>query len=460
MSNIASPSRASVGAQAPDLAPLGWLGIIRLGLVQMALGGLVALSTSTLNRVMVVEMALPAFVPALLVGIHYAIQFTRPRWGFGSDVGNRRTPWIIAGIGVLALGTLGATDATLMMGANPVWGYVMGLVSYVLIGLGVGAAGTSLLAFMATRVAPQRRAAAASITWIMMIMGAVMSAIFVGKMIEPFSAQALAFAASALAGLTFVMTLIAVHKMEPDTMLAPTGETQGQTQVDFFAAIKEIWAEPLARRFSIFVFLSMFAYSAQDLILEPFAGLVFGLTPGQSTQLSGTQNGGVLLGMILTGFLGSRFGNGDKGWMKTWAVLGCVGSAFALLALGAAAIVGPAWPLKPTVFVLGFANGVFAVSAIGSMMGLASSGRAAREGTRMGIWGAAQAIAYGLGAFMGAVSVDLMRALIADTGSAFAVVFALEGALFVAAAICASRLSAGTSSDRTTFQSAKGAIAS
>ena len=93
-------------------ARLGWLGIMRLGLVQTSLGAIVVLTTSTINRVMVVELALPAILPGALVGFHYALQVLRPRWGHGSDVGGRRTPWIIGGMGVLALGGVLAAVAT------------------------------------------------------------------------------------------------------------------------------------------------------------------------------------------------------------------------------------------------------------------------------------------------------------------------------------------------------------
>ena len=86
------------------MTPLGWSGIVRLGLVQACLGAIVVLTTSTLNRVMVVELALPALLPGLLVGIHYAVQATRPRMGWGSDRGGRRTPWIVGGMAVLAVG--------------------------------------------------------------------------------------------------------------------------------------------------------------------------------------------------------------------------------------------------------------------------------------------------------------------------------------------------------------------
>ena len=83
---------------------LGWFAIVRLGLVQAALGAIVVLTTSTLNRIMVVELNLAAVVPGALVGLHYGVQIARPLWGHGSDKGGKRTPWVVGGIALLALG--------------------------------------------------------------------------------------------------------------------------------------------------------------------------------------------------------------------------------------------------------------------------------------------------------------------------------------------------------------------
>ena len=99
-------------------APLGWPNIVRLGLVQTALGAIVVLMTSTINRVMVVELALPAMVPGLLVASHYGVQILRPAWGYGSDVGGRRTPWIIGGMAILALGGVGAALGTALAASS------------------------------------------------------------------------------------------------------------------------------------------------------------------------------------------------------------------------------------------------------------------------------------------------------------------------------------------------------
>jgi len=116
---------------------------------------------------------------------------------------------------------------------------------------------------------------------------------------------------------------------------------------------------------------------------------------------------------------------------------GCAASAVALGALGLAAVNGPPWPLGINVFVLGLGNGVFAVAAIGAMMGLAGAGENTREGVRMGVWGASQAIAFGLGGLTGAVGVDLARSTLGDDGAAFQLVFGIEAAAFLLAAVLA-----------------------
>jgi BCD family chlorophyll transporter-like MFS transporter len=425
-------------ANAAALRPLSWLGIVRLGLVQTALGAIVVLTTSTMNRVMVVELALPALLPGILVAIHYAIQVLRPRLGHGSDVGGRRTPWIVGGMATLSLGGVLASVAIAWMQSALVAGIVLAVLAFVMIGVGVGAAGTSLLVLLAVRTAPERRSAAATLVWVMMILGFIVTAGAVGALLDPFTPLRLVLITSAVAAIALAITLAAVWGMEgkpPAAKDPAASEAADAPRPSFLQALREVWQEPQARAFTLFIFVSMLAYSAQDLILEPFAGIVFGYTPGQTTQLSGTQNAGVLAGMVLVGFAGRRFGT-----MRGWTIVGCIASALALASLTLAALAGPGWPLQASVFGLGFANGTFAVAAIGSMMTLVGQGRAAREGVRMGLWGAAQAIAFGLGGLAGAAASDLARWLVGAPGPAYAAVFGLEAALFAIAAVMAARL--------------------
>lgn len=422
----------------PQHPPIGWLGVIRLGLVQTALGAIIVLTTSTFNRVMVVELALPAALPGALVGWHYALQVFRPRWGFGADRGQRATPWIIGGMAMLALGGFGAALATALM-AQSFWaGMVLALVAFTLIGVGVGAAGTSLLVLLAKRVAPDRRAPAATLVWLMMISGFVVSAIGAGHLMEPFSFGRLIAVCGGVCALAFLVSVIAVQGVEgPARRVAPE---PSKAEQPFREALAEVWAEPRARLFAIFIIVSMLAYSGQDLILEPFAGAVFGFTPGSTTKLSGIQHAGVLLGMIFVGLVAGPLAKGRLGSLPFWTMTGCVASALMLFGLVIAARLGPPWPLTANVFALGLCNGIYAAAAIGSMMMLAGVGQASREGTRMGLWGAGQALAMGAGGFLGAVAVDVAKWVLGAPDAAYAAVFIGEAMLFVVAALIAGRI--------------------
>lgn len=418
------------------MAPtLGWFGVLRLGLVQTALGAVVVISTSTLNRVMVVELALPAMVPGLLVAAHYAVQVLRPRWGYGSDAGGRRTPWIVGGMAMLSLGGAGAAAATAWMAVDPVLGLIAAAVAFLMIGIGVGAAGTSLLVLLATEVAPERRPAAATIVWLMMIAGFALTAGTLGAVIDPYSPQRLVLIVAVATAIAFTVATLAVRGVETGRQAVA-----GDPPPPFRAALAEAWREATVRRFAVFVFLSMLAYSAQDLILEPYAGLVFGFTPGQSTALSGVHHGGVLLGMVAVGVLCTFLGRRRIGILGVWVVGGCLCSGVAMLGLALAGNAPELWPLRLNVFVLGVSNGAFAVAAIAMMMSIAAGGQARREGTRMGVFGAAQAVAFGLGGLLGAVSVDLSRLALDSIPAAYGIVFAVEAGLFVVSGILALRL--------------------
>jgi BCD family chlorophyll transporter-like MFS transporter len=422
---------------------LGWLGILRLGLVQTALGAIVVLTTSAINRVMVVELALPATVPGVLVAVHYAVQMLRPRMGYGSDMGGRRTPWIIGGMAVLAAGGVLAAAATALMEHALTAGLLLSLAAFLLIGLGVGAAGTSLLVLLASVVAERRRPAAASLVWIMMIAGFVLTTASAGRLLDPYSGPRLVAVSAGVSAIAFALACAAVWGIEARHAVprAPAAEAKAP-RPPFRQALAEVWAERDARRFTVFVFLSMLAYSAQDLVLEPFAGQVFGMTLGETTRLASLQHGGVLAGMIVIALVGSFAAGTRFGSMRAWTVGGCIAAAVAVMMLMVAGRVGEGYPLRLSYFALGLANGVFAAAAIASMMLMVGRGLERREGTRMGLWGAAQAIAFGLGSLAGAMALDLARAVLGDPAAAYGAVFVADALLFLAAAWLASGIGA------------------
>lgn len=422
---------------------IGWFGIIRLGTVQAAIGAMVMLATSLLNRVMVVEYAIAAAVPAGLVAWHYAVQLSRPLWGHTSDRSARRSSWIMTGMGILALGTLLSVDATIMMSGSTTLPVILAIVGFTLIGLGVGMSGTALLALLASRVSVERKPAAAAISWTMMVAGIVIAAGVSGAYLDPFSEARLAVVTSLVVLVAFCVAMLALRGLERNSEPVAALKSEA-SQSSFSDVLKDIWQDNQARRFTYFVFISMLAYSMQDLILEPFAGFVFDMTPGESTQLAGVQHSGILIGMLVAGLGGSLYAKRFGPNLKLWIVLGCIGSAMMLAGLSAAAVIGPAWPLTANVFGLGVANGVFAVAAVGAMLGLASAGKTSGEGARMGVWGASQAVAFGAGGLLGAIIVDQLRSMLGQDSIAFQTVFAVEAVMFLLAALVAT----GTSLSR------------
>ncbi|WP_135506114.1 BCD family MFS transporter [Roseovarius aestuariivivens] len=401
---------------------LGWGGLARLCLANAAIGGLSALPVNLFNRLMTVELALPALLPGFLVALHYAVQISRPVWGHRSDAKGGRTPFILGGIAVVGLGLVLSAWA-IAMAPSPQVAIAVWIVAYALIGFGIGAAGTSFLALLATAAPDEKKGAVATFAWLMLIAGAIFSSVGAGIALKPYSPERLMLVVPVVAVVGLVLAYIATVGVEKrlGAVPAPADPALGP-------ALRATWADPAARAFTGFVFLSILAFYLSELVLEPFAGHVHGLTPDASTRLSGGKDGAALLGMILAGAL-STF---KLGSLRGWAMIGCVVSAIGLVGLGAGLA------LVPFTVVLGLGNGLFVVGAIGSMMRLAAAQEGA-TGTRMGVFGAAQAVAAGLAGLIATGTLDLARVALPD-GAAYAVVFGLEAILFMAAALVAGRI--------------------
>src|SRR5262249_52428630 len=237
-----------------------------------------------------------------------------------------------------------------------------------------------------------------------------------------------------------ILTLIGVWNIEgataPSEARADDRPPEAPQKANFRAELMEILSEKQARRFAIFILISMLAYSSQDLILEPFAGAVFAMTPGETTKLAGFQHSGTLIGMILVPVLNALM----PAWRTRttpWIVGACIASALTLLNIALAAAVGPGWPLRASILAMGITNGVYAIVAIGAMMNLVSAGHRNREGTRMGVWGASQAISYGTGGFLGTFASDPTQHLLSSVSLSYALVFAGEASLYIIAACLA-----------------------
>ena len=431
---------------------MNWFSILRLGLVQLCIGSSVVIPLSTLNRLMKVELALPATIAGFLIALHYAVQLTRVNWGYLSDKTQNRSQWIIFGMLILGIGGVLASVSIPLIESNFAYGIMLALFSYTLIGFGVGAAGTPLLALLASYSSKSQKGFAASITFLMMILGLAITGITAGIILDPYSHQKLMEITASLAIITNILSYLSLKNLEKSLLNNADARIPNSIRYDvpFLTGIKKIWMEREARLFTIFIFISMGAFSMQDPILEPFAGEVFGFAVGESTKLDGLHKVGTLIGIILIilclskfriGFGSfSIFKNERLGSEKLWLITGCLFSALSLFIIS---LLGLTYRdpgiLNSVVFFFGISNGVFTAGILGTMLHLASRGSGDNNtGTRMGIWGAAQAYATMIAVFFSTVLVDILGLMMNSLSSVYGIVFLTAASFFIAAAFLGS----------------------
>ena len=431
---------------------MNWFSILRLGLVQLCIGSSVVIPLSTLNRLMKVELALPATIAGFLIALHYAVQLTRVNWGYLSDKTQNRSQWIIFGMLILGIGGVLASVSIPLIESNFAYGIMLALFSYTLIGFGVGAAGTPLLALLASYSSKSQKGFAASITFLMMILGLAITGITTGIILDPYSHQKLMKITASLAIITNILSYLSLKNLEKSLLNNADARIPNSIRYDvpFLTGIKKIWMEREARLFTIFIFISMGAFSMQDPILEPFAGEVFGFAVGESTKLDGFHKIGTLIGIILVilclskfriGFGSfSIFKNERLGSEKLWLITGCLFSALSLFIIS---LLGLTYRdpgiLNSVVFFFGISNGVFTAGILGTMLHLASRGSGENNtGTRMGMWGAAQAYATMIAVFFSTVLVDILGLMMNSLPSVYGIVFLTAASFFIAAAFLGS----------------------
>ena len=288
-----------------------------------------------------------------------------------------------------------------------------------------------------------------------MIAGFSCSAGTAGHFLRPYSPQRLVEVFAIACALAFLLAWIAVRRVESRVAEVPAHPVLRVDQPGFGAACRQLWGEPQARRFTLFLFAAMFAFSAEELLLEPFAGLVFGFPPADSARLAGLQNAGVLLGMLALVVAAVLRRRPTTSFAQRWMIGGTAGSAVAVGALALIASTGRPSGLTIAAFALGVANGTFAVAALGVMMDLSAAGGRGREGLHMGLWGATQAIAFAAGGLGAGGAVDLSRRLLGAPPAAYSLVLCLDAVLFLVACSWALRLAAAAG--RVPMQSGVGA---
>ncbi len=395
--------------------------LLRLCLFQLAAGSTSVIFLGVVNRVMRVELGIDLFLVTLLVGGgHYLGALAALPFGYYSDghplAGYRRSLYALLGTVVTALLLAAAPFVVVWLAAHQTpLAWTLGFLFFLLEGISTYLAGTAYLALIADQTDEQERGPATGVVWTMLMVGIIATGIGTGTIMDHYFFPS--FVALTLIGAVaaVVLSAVALHGQERrQPAAAPRAPRQSLR-----ASLRLLLASPSARWFGAFLVLAMFSFFMYDVLLEPFGGEVFGLSPAATTRFNAYLGTGIIAAMLLGGMvLIPRYGK---------ARITAVGCVLMAAGFGLLAYTGFAFQprlLSAAISLLGFGSGLFTVGGVSLMMDLTSVGH---TGLFAGAWTLVQAVAKGPAAIAGGALQSLFVAGGATPGQAYAGVFVLEG---------------------------------
>jgi BCD family chlorophyll transporter-like MFS transporter len=383
--------------------------LLRLSLFQVSVGMAQVLLLGTLNRVMIVELSVPAIIVAAMIALPVLSAPFRALLGFRSDthrsaIGWKRIPylwfgslWQMGGLAIMPFSLIVLSGDQVM---GPAWaGEVLAGLAFLMTGVGMHMTQTAGLALAADRATEDTRPRVVALLYVMYLVGMGISSLVVGWLLRDYEPITLIRVVQGCAAMTMVLNLIALWRQEHVRPMS--AEERAAPRPRFADAWADLMSGGHAGRLLAVVAIGAFAFSMQDVLLEPYGGEVMGLSVSQTTLLTATWAVGAMIGFALAA---RRLSAGRDPFR--------IAAHGVLVGIAAFSAVVFAAPMEsPALFYLGAAGigaggGLFAVSTLTAVMTMPVHGLAGR-GVWLGAWGAAQATAGGLAIALGGGLRDL-----------------------------------------------------
>jgi len=413
-----------------------FLNNFRLAGFSIAYGLSGALIGGTLNRIMIADLGLPASLVALFFAIPLLVSPVRVWLGYRSDgyplFGRRREPYIVLGALIIGLGIVAAANTTANTTQVSAMLILSGILSFLLYGLGRNLAHNTYQALITDRYDKQQRTRAVTFYEVATLLGAVMGAGFIGKALETYEPGRLVSVAIGVAVTVFVLAVFAAIQQEPRNLVTETA-TERARQIPFSQVLREVvFADKQVRILFLLVIFTFIGTLAQDALLEPYGGLVLGMSVGETTRLTMYWGLGVLASMLLSGLFLIKW----LGYMKLMRT-GIVMSIVVFTGLIVVGLSGNAGAFKGLVFVMGLGTGLAGAGMLSSIITFATPVRA---GMLLGVFGVANMVGHAVGNLMGGTIVDVMRLATGSALIAYSTLFGMEALVLIGALYLSTRL--------------------
>lgn len=414
----------------PDLS-LGRL--LRLSLFQVSVGMTMVLLVGTLNRVMIVELGVPATIVGVMIALPLLMAPFRALIGYKSDthrceLGWRRVPFIWRG-SLLQFGGFAVMPFALLVLAGvgqadtaPKWiGQLAAAVSFMLVGAGAHIVQTAGLA-LATDLTPSKsHPRVVGLMYVMLLVGMIASALIFGELLANFSPGRLVQVIQGAAVVAIGLNVIAIWKQE--TRRPPRGAAAPSADPSFRESFALFCRGEHAVRRLVILGIGTMAFGMADVLLEPYGGEILKWSVADTTKLTALLALGGLLGFL---YASRALGPGADPYRLT--------RAGALIGLPAFALVIAAGPLNLGAafllgnFLIGFGAALFGHATLTATMSLAPKEQA---GLALGAWGAVQATAAGVALALSGIIRDLVNSAVGETGDLWGLSGAASGYIVV-----------------------------
>ncbi|RPI94304.1 MAG: MFS transporter [Chloroflexi bacterium] len=405
---------------------------LQLGLIHVAVAMTLVPINSTLNRVMIKELAISATLVAILASLPYLFSPIQVAIGSYSDrhpiLGFRRTPYILAGLILCVIGVIVSPQVAFLMADNFPLGLLMGLLAFGAWGMGYNLSAVSYLSLASELSGENERGKTIATMWFMMILSIILTAIGLSRMVDPYTPQALIRAFGVVAAAALLLGLLGLFKLEPRSGVSRSTVSEAYTVKQMTSAIT---ANPVARVFFIYLLLLLAAILGQDVLLEPFGAEAFGMTVTQTTRITSIWGTFVLLAIIVAGLLEGRVSK------RLVAQLGNTGALLGFIVIVISGILLNRPVFYAGVTLLGLGTGLSTVANLSLMFDLTLPGMV---GLYIGAWGFSNALSRLTGSILGGVVRDVVTQATGVALSGYLVVFGIETLMLLIATIMLYRI--------------------
>jgi BCD family chlorophyll transporter-like MFS transporter len=405
---------------------------IQLGLLHLAVAMTLVPINSTLNRVMIKELAISATLVAVMASLPYLVSPIQVVIGSFSDrypiFGLHRTPYILVGLLLCVAGVVISPQVAFTL-VDQFWlGVIIGVVAFGAWGIGYNLAAVAYLSLASEISGEKERGRTIAVMFVMMILGIIFTAITLSYLVDPYTEDALRRSFWIIGGAALVLGLTGLIRLETRKSEMGIGT---EARYSWTKMANAILGNPQAKLFFLYLVILLAALLGQDILLEPYAAEAFGMTVQQTTRITSFWGVFVMLALLITGWLETKF---PKRLTAAWGGWGAF-CGFALITLSG--ILRNQGVFYTGVVFLGVGTGVSTVSNLSLMLDMTVDGQV---GLFIGAWGMANALSRLIGSVLGGAGRDIISRFTGDAVVGYIIVFGVMALFMVISLLMLNRI--------------------